>query len=164
MALIIEDGTIVVDANSFTTDTELVAFAEARGKELPATESERDQLQILAVDYLTSSEPKMKGSRVSKDQELCYPRSGVTINGFAVASDEIPKNLKNAQMELAILANSSGLFIDGSSQNIQREKVDVLEVSYFSGGSWSTVRTDSADTYLKPLLKLGGSSAIMVRI
>ena len=52
MALIIEDGSIVEDANSFTTDAEFVAYADARGYTLPDTESVRDQLQIKAMDYL----------------------------------------------------------------------------------------------------------------
>ena len=46
MALIIEDGTIVTGANSFTTDAEFVAYAALRGLVIPATEAERNPLQI----------------------------------------------------------------------------------------------------------------------
>ena len=49
-------------------------------------------------------------------------------------------------------------------QNVQREKLDTLEVEYFSGGSWAQIRTDSADTYLKPLMMNNGSDNIMVRV
>ena len=162
--LIIEDGTIVTGANSFTTDVELAAYALARGMDLPATEAERDILQVLAIDYIFSIENELEGCRVSIDQELPYPRKNVCAYGFIVPSDSIPQALKNAQMELAILAVSSGLLINGVNQNIQREKLGDLEVEYFSGGSWSTVRTDSADTYLKPLLKNSGHNNTMERV
>ena len=156
MALIIEDGSIVSNANSFTTDAELVTYADARGFDLPATEAERDQLQILAVDYIFSVEPQMKGWRVSSTQELPYPRSGVSINGFTVPSDSIPKELKNAQMELAVQANISDLLINANVKNVSKEKLGDLEVEYFTSGSWASVRTDRADAYLDALLKSGG--------
>ena len=160
--LIIEDGSIVAGANSFTTDAELTAYALARGYTLPATEAERDTLQILAVDYIFSVESKFQGCRVSAAQELPFPRTGVYSYGFIVPSDSIPQSLKNAQMELAVQVNSSPLIINGTVQNISKEKVDVLEVEYFSGGNWSQVRTDSADTYLKPLY--ANNNNLMVRV
>ena len=165
MALIIEDGSIVAGANSFTTDAEFVAYAAARNLTLPATEAERDALQILAVDYLFSKETEMKGYRVSQDQTLMYPRKGVCAYNFNVASDAIPTSLKNAQMELGIQANTSGLLINATSQNIASISLDgVISESYFSGGSWEQVRTDRADAYLDPLLVNNGSNNIMVRV
>ena len=102
MALVIETGLIVTGANSFTTDAELLAYALDRGITLPSLEADRDILQIKAVDYLTSKEDRFKGCRVSELQTLLYPRHSVYANGFLVASNVIPQNLKNAQMESAI--------------------------------------------------------------
>jgi hypothetical protein len=164
MALIIEDGTIVAGANSFTTDAEFVAYADARGFTLPVDEAERDSLQILAMDYLFSVEVKLDGCRVSIDQELPYPRYGACVNGFNIPSDSIPTSLKNAAMELAYQASTSSLLINATNKNIQSEKVDVIERSYFSGGSWEQVNTGRADAYLKPLYINGGSSNIMGRV
>ena len=107
MALVIEDGTIVTGANSFTTDAEFTAYATARNLTLPATEAERDALQIKAVDYLFSKESDMKGSRINAVQGLMYPRSGVCAFGFNVAINAIPVSLKNAQMELGVQVNTS---------------------------------------------------------
>ena len=162
--LIIEDGSIVAGANSFTTDAELQAYALARSLTLPATEAERDSLQVLAMDYLFSVEHKLKGCRVSIDQDLPYPRHGVCANGFNIPSDSIPQGIKNAQMELAIQANSSELLINKTNQNIESEKVDVIEVSYFSGGSWETVNTGRANAYLTPYYIGGGNSNEMSRV
>ena len=164
MGLIIEDGTIVAGANSFTTDVELLAYALARGVTLPATEAERDILQIKAMDYFFSVEFCLQGCRVIADQELPYPRIGVCANGFIVPSDEIPQAIKNALMELGVQVNESEILISTSTQNIQREKLDVLEVEYFSGGSWETIRTDKADAYLNPYKINGGNSNILQRV
>ena len=162
--LIIEDGTIVANANSFATDAELKTYAGIRNYTVPATQPEREALLILAMDYITSKEQLLKGYRVSKDQVLPYPRYGACINGFDIDNNEIPQNLKNAQMELAIQAQNSALFINSQSQNVQREKLGELEVEYFSGGSWSSIRTDGADTYLKPLMVSNGNSNLMTRV
>ena len=141
---------------------ELEAYAAERGFTLPATEAERDQLQIKAADYLTSVEEKLQGERVSETQELIYPRQWVYINGFRFANDAIPKELKYAQMEAAIAANSQDLLITTSTQNISKEKVDVLEVEYHSGGAFENVRLDRVNTYLKKLFK--NTSERLVRI
>ena len=165
MALIIEDGTIVANANSFTTDAEFVAYAALRGLVIPATEAERDPLQIQAVDYIFSKEIKMKGARVSATQELMYPRKGVTANNFAIASTVIPKELKNAQLELAAQAHASELLIAGTTQNVSSFSVDgVVSESYFNGGSFERVRTERADVYLDPLLNNNGSDNLMIRV
>ena len=87
--LIIEDGSIVDNANSLTTDDEFKAYANIRDMAVPATEPARDALQILAMDYLFSVESKLSGCRVSIDQELPYPRFGACANGFNIPSDSI---------------------------------------------------------------------------
>ena len=165
MALVIEDGTIVTGANSFTTDAEFAAYAAARNVTLPATEADRDALQVRAVDYLFSKEGSMKGSRINSVQDLMYPRSGVCAFGFKVESDDIPTSLKNAQMELGMQSYTSELLISGTNQNVASISLDgVISESYFSGGSWEQVRTDRADAYLDPLLVNNGSSNLMIRV
>jgi hypothetical protein len=163
--LIIEDGSIVANANSFTTDAEFLEYANLRGFDVPATEPERDALQIQAMDYIFGKEQKMKGVRVSATQELMYPRKGVTANNFAIASSVIPKELKSAQLELAAQAHASELLVTGKTQNVSSFSVDgVVSESYFNGGSFERVRTDRADVYLDPLLNNNGSNNLMVRV
>ncbi len=151
--LTIEDGTIIAGANSFTTDVELLAYAAARGVTLPATEVDRDILQIKSIDYLFSKELSMAGCRINSTQTLPYPRFGVVLNGFQVAIDSIPQNLKNAQMEAAIQAVSSPLLTNATINNVQREKLDTLEIEYFDGGKWTNNQFDAINAYLRPLLK-----------
>ena len=163
--LIIEDGTIVANANSFATDAEFKTYANIRNFDIPATQPDREALLILAMDYLAGKELDMKGARVSATQELMYPRKGVCTNNFTVASTDIPSTLKKAQMELAAQANESSLLVTGTTQNLASFSVDgVYSESYHSGGSWEYVRTDRADVYLDPLLINNGSSNLMIRV
>ena len=103
----------------------------------------------------------MKGARVSDAQELPYPRHCVTINGFDVPKDSIPPLLKQCQIEAAIAANTLSLLPNESLQNIEKQKVDVLEISYFQGGSMTTVNLQAVDAKMKPLLN---DATKMVRI
>tara|TARA_R110000851_G_scaffold143428_1_gene282348 strand:- start:5149 stop:5946 length:798 start_codon:yes stop_codon:yes gene_type:complete len=162
--LIIEDGTVVANANSYATDDEFKAYANIECSAVPATQPEREALLILAMKYIEGKENNLKGCRVSVDQELSYPRYGLCVKNFNVPSNTIHKNVKKAQMELALQANGSDLFINSQNQNVQREKLDTLEVEYFSGGSWASIRTDSADAYLKPLMINNGNDNIMERV
>lgn len=164
MPLIIEDGSIVDNANSFTTDEEFTAYAEARGLELPVDEEERNALQILAMDYIFSVEVKLDGCRVSIEQETPYPRYGACAYEFNIPSDSVPVGIKKAQMELGLQAFTSELLINKTNKNIQSESLDTMSISYFSGGSWEQVNTGRADAYLKPLYTNGGSNNIMGRV
>lgn len=153
MALIIEDGSIVANANSYNTDAELVVYAAARNLSLPATETERDVLQIKAMDFLNSVEQQYQGRRVSRDQSVSFPRVNVWINDFIVHSDEIPSHLKNAQHEASIISQTINLLPNASIQNVQREKLDVMEKAYFKGGKRTTLNVTSIYNYLTPLLE-----------
>jgi hypothetical protein len=152
MALIVEDGSIVANANSYVSDADYTAYAAARGKTIGASAAIRDQELILAMDYIESHRAQFQGSKVSSAQALQWPRTGAYIDGFAIGSDEIPQELKSAQIEAAILANSTALLPSGNTQNVQSEKLGELQISYFQNGSWETLRTDSIDVYLDVLL------------
>ena len=152
MSVIVEDGSVVANANSYSTDAEFVAYAAARGLTIPGTESERDILQVLATDYL--NDQNYKGYRADpSNQYLSFPRNGVYAYDRVIASDEIPKELKYAQMEAAIAANSLTLLTNESKSNVQSEEMDVLKVSYFSGGSWTKTHLARVNNYLSEFLE-----------
>ena len=154
MALTVEDGSVIANANSYTTDAELVAYAAERGLTIPAVEADRDVLQVLAKDYIDGLD--FLGYRADpSNQYLSFPRSGVYAYDRVIASDEIPKELKYAQMEAAIAAYTQSLLVNESKSNVQSEKMDVLSVSYFSGGSWTKVRLGRVMNYIRPFLNNG---------
>ena len=92
MAIIVEDGSIVADSNSFVSEVELSTYAINRGVTLSG---DTDSLLLKATDYLETL--NYKGNRYTKDQSLQWPRSNVSIDGFSVDVDEIPEDLKTAQ-------------------------------------------------------------------
>ena len=94
MPLTIEDGTVVAGANSYLTLVDAKTFISDRGLDDTAmTEGN----MILAYDYVNSFEQDYQGSRVSANQTGSFPRYDVYINSFALASNEIPQQLKDAQ-------------------------------------------------------------------
>lgn len=155
--LIIEDGSIVANANSIANDEEMKSYASLRGLTVPATQPERESLLILAMDYLKSIESRMKGTRTDVDQTLPEPRQNVWLYGQTIDQNTIPAEYKNAQIEAAIAAKDMVLLTNRSNKNVSSEKVDVLQISYFDGGSWDVARLDRVDAALAPLLTSGGS-------
>lgn len=161
MAIIVEDGSIVADANSYVTVAELESFADLRGVTLPTLEADKEVLLINGTDYTENFFDRFQGDTVDQDQSLQFPRTGVTVNGFSVGSDSIPQTLKNAQMQAAIELISTSLTIN-TGQNIKREKVDVIEVTYQDGvGALYQPTFPSIERYLNPLL-LNSGNALLV--
>lgn len=163
--LIVEDGTGVANSNTYVDDAEYVAFAAARGRTIGADAAIREKELILAMDFIESHRQQFQGIKLLSTQALQYPRTPVYIDSFLFPSDEIPAELKNAQMESAAIVNSESLLKTGTTNNIQKEKVDVIEVTYFNGGSWDSVRMDTVNIFLRPLLNFGsfGSNARVIR-
>jgi len=153
VALIIETGAGVAGANSYVTDAQYVSYAASRGLPIGSDSVAREIELIQSMDYLFSRELVFQGSRTDGAQENIYPRNNVYIRNIRFASDAIPVELKNAQMEGGAAANGQSLLINTTNQNVSKEKLATLEVEYFSGGSWENVRLDRVDNYLKPLLK-----------
>lgn len=158
MSLVIEDGTNVSGANSYVTDNEYVSYASARGMTISTTSVARQIELIEAMDYLFNKESSMRGVRTLDAQTNIYPRENVYIRGVLLANNAIPTELKNAQMEAGIAAYSFDLLRNESIGNVQKKKLDVMETSYFDGGSWEVSRVERVDNYLKPLLTSGNFS------
>lgn len=158
MAIIVESGAgDNPAANSYVTVVELDAFADLRGVTLPTLEADKEVLLINGTDYTETFFNRFQGSTVTQDQPLQFPRNNVSVNGFPVASDSIPQTLKNGQMQAAIESITTSL-TPNTGQNIKKEKVDVIEVTYQDGtGSLYAPTFPSIDKYIKPLLSNGGN-------
>lgn len=139
MALIVEDGSNVANANSYVTLVEARAYATARGVTLSATDSVVEALVMKAMDYLESLRADYKGIKANETQALQWPRTGVSIDGYDIASNTIPTLLKNAEMQLVMDINS-GLDPMASSDGgsfVVSEKVGPIETKYSEAVSTS---------------------------
>jgi len=165
MALIKEDGSQVVGANSYVNDADYVAYALARGKTIGLDATAREIELIKSMDFIESHRRQFKGQKVAFDQSLQWPRFSVFIDGFDVKSDEIPEELRRAQMETGIAYNGFEVLTAGQNQNVQSEKLAELEVTYFNGGSWQSPQLETINVYLEVLLNTSsiGISALVSR-
>ena len=101
--VIVEDGTIVANANSYATisgvDTYALDFAYADWT--AATETVKKQSLFKGMRYIESL--SFKGTQQTEDQALEFPRSDLyDRNSYLMDEDFIPSGLINATYEAAI--------------------------------------------------------------
>lgn len=164
MALVIEDGTIVAEANSYVTVEGARAFALLRGVTLSAVDADVEILIIEAMDYVEAKGSKFKGMKYTRDQDLQWPRSGATVDGYTVPTTEIPTDLTNAVSQLVIDGQDETLQPTGAGQEILKEEVGPIKIEYAERGS-STVsaRFNKAEAFLKPVLRGSFAQASVYR-
>lgn len=161
MALIIEDGTGVADANSYATVDEAKAWVAARGKAFTGDDTAIEQLLLTAMDLVESFRDQFSGNKTDPAQSLQWPRTGATLDGVLLPGDFIPKELKYAQIQLALDGESTDLQPTGTGQEVLKEKVDVLEVEYAERGSGTVLpQFTKAMSFLQPLF---GSSGLIIK-
>lgn len=150
MAIIVEDGSIVANANSYTTEAELTTFATDRGITISGTNAD---LLINSMDYLETRD--FKGIKRTRDQALQWPRVDVVVDGYYVDADSIPQDLKNAQMQIALSIDAGNSPMAVIEQKAVREKVDVIEVQYSEGSSSNSI-DPRINYWLRKLVEGGG--------
>lgn len=158
---------LVVGTNTYASEAELSAYASAREIDIAGTPS---TLLTKAIDYLATLEDRWQGERTSPTQPLAWPRTGVYVYGTALADDAIPQSLKDAQIRLALEADSGVALMPtvpvGGRGSVIKEKVDVVEVSYDSGYNNSQPIFTAVTGLLKPLFRTGagGSNFAVTRV
>jgi len=101
MALIIEDGTIVADANSWITLAEWTTYLALYGR-VPTGTVDEQNVMLIKAQRAISTRYLFDGSRVAQAQTTILPRFwSKAIKGFTIGSGDIPQDFKDAQSELA---------------------------------------------------------------
>lgn len=168
MPLIVEDGTGVVDANSYNTLQELRDYATLRGVTLP-TDAALTAFAVIATDYLESFGDRFVGTLTNVDQALSWPRSNVLkSDGSPFPTNSIPKALKFAQCQLCVEQNNGIVImpsVDNTGGFVIREKIDTIETMYSQKVVPSTQPyLPLVDSLLQSLLQNGGSLLRCVRV
>jgi len=132
MALIVEDGSLVADANSYVSAADFVSWADARGVSYPSY-PEIEQKILRAMDYIESL--AFLGEKHEETQALQWPRDYVYIDGYSVESDEIPKELKNAVYEAIKLEIDGDSKLTASERETVSETIGDISVTYKSNSS-----------------------------
>lgn len=138
--LIIEDGSVVANANSWVTDEEFKGYASLKGYSVPATQPDREALLTNAYDFINFTyEQRLQGYRVTpQTQTGVAPRSNMYAYGVLVANDSIPQDFKNAQMLAAFSIN------DGVDTNAVKDSADLAGFSVGQGAYSETYQSGSS--------------------
>lgn len=135
MPLIVEDGTGVANANSYTTLSQARAYALLRGIVLSADDSILTAQIILATDYLESFALQYVGQPTSYTQSLSWPRKSVQFDpDNPYPSNAIPPQLISAQCQ-AVIEEFNGITLQPSVDRSQggfvtESKVGPLDTKY----------------------------------
>tara|TARA_B100000678_G_scaffold237062_1_gene206788 strand:+ start:9979 stop:10491 length:513 start_codon:yes stop_codon:yes gene_type:complete len=165
MALIIEDGSLVENANSWVSRADFIAYAASKGITV-ADEDATDAMLVNAGQFINSKEPQLKGRLVTRDQAMSFPRYDLCIEEWSWWHTEIPRQVILAQMELALDINAGvDLYNPPANPNLiaKRERVEgAVEVEYFGNDSAVKVgRSSQSQALLAVLMRYSGM--IMVR-
>ena len=145
MALIIEDGTGVANAQAWSDATACITFATTYyGSSLTGSTAEKEATILRTVNYMNSL--NWKGTLTfGRAQELAWPRTGVTDIGI----NEIPREIIKAQHILARAEHATigTLAPSGSvAGQVIKEKVDTIEITYAeTDGNIENQRTTVTD-------------------
>ena len=153
MALIVEDGTGLSNADSYISLVDARAFALNYGYSLPVDDSDANVSLRKGAQYVDLFEGSFSGQRLVDTQSLAWPRANAYKcagrDQIYLPSDSVPLEIQYAQV---IAANFYGLGLDvranddGLNVN-SKEVVGAVKVSYFDNGKTgkSTEITEATD-------------------
>lgn len=164
--LIVEDGTIVTNANSYASLAVIRAYNDQRGAELPDDDDTVMQLATVAMDVLAGYGRRWKGNRAYPLlQVLDWPRTDVVLYGQAVLNTFIPPQVISAQCYLVGVAVTVDLLPVTSERALIVDKLGPLESDYSDRyGSLLSPIMPNLDMLLDPLINAGGGSLRVVRV
>lgn len=151
MALVIEDGTGVAEADSYVTAQQIVEFGAKRG--LVITLEQAEVNAIKAMDYFFTL--CLRGEVAYPGQQwTLYPRRGLVPGDLEPdAVLEIPGNVIMSQLHLAIDSfNGIDLVPSRKSEpQLKRRKTGPIEREYFEGRTSYLPELPMIDALMRPL-------------
>ncbi len=121
--------------NSYISLADATAYHDTRlhNAEWTAATDENRQRALIWSTRLLDQNFRWRGSRVDEDQPLQFPRYNVyDYDGFYVEEDEIPKKLRDATAELALLLLTSDrtLSDEPDTQGIRELNVGTIGLKF----------------------------------
>lgn len=160
MALIVEDGTIVENANSYITLEYFKEYWALRGNNLDTKTDTNLVASIIRGTQYVDSNFSFLGNQKEEGQELTFPRINlVSREGFLITG--IPTGLKKACCEAGLLESNGTVLLESKDNGVRKSSVTVgpikKSLEYNSAGA-SGKTYYSVKSYLKPYIKsLSGS-------
>jgi hypothetical protein len=131
MALIVEDGTGLSNADSYISSADATIYHTNIGNAGWNAVVDKDAALRKATEYMRSTYyGKWAGYPKTQTQRLDWPRYSVEYrNGGLYADNAVPEEVKNACAELALKSTIEELMPD-AEQTVKREQVGPIEVEY----------------------------------
>jgi hypothetical protein len=155
--LIVENGSLVENANTFVTQEEAIAYAAQRGVAL----EEGDELAawlVRAGDWINAQDSRLKGMQVSLSQAMVYPRAGIFVNYEELPDNEIPRAVKTAQILVAMAIREGMPVLENVEGPILKsEQIGPLAFVYENSSmELGQARLTAAEAALRPLVSNSG--------
>jgi hypothetical protein len=128
MALIVEDGSLVANANSYITLAEYKAWADARGLAYSANDATIEQQILRAMDYLERI--FYIGNKANENQFLQWPRTEAQIDGYYADATEIPKEVKTSTYEATKVQADGYSQFETEARRTKSESIGDISVVY----------------------------------
>lgn len=160
MALVIEDGTGLANAQAYANVATVVAYAALRGTTLPSDATVIEPLIVLATDYLESLDYILRP--YTKTQALEWPRSHhfcdpcVGLTG-GITDPLYPQKALQAATAQLVMDQKAGVTLQptvaGGTQFVVEERVDVIMTRYSEKlGTLSTPTLHAVNDLLRGLV------------
>ena len=137
MALIVEDGSLVANANSYITLAEYKAWADARGLTYSANDTTVEQQILRAMDYLERI--FYIGNKANENQFLQWPRTEAQIDGYYADATEIPKEVKTSTYEATKVQADGYSQFETEARRTKSESIGDISVVYADNSENRTV-------------------------
>jgi hypothetical protein len=152
MALVVEDGTGLSDAESYISVAQYKAYADGRGYDHSALSDTQIEQKLREGAQFVDTIGRFKGVQLVSTQALEWPRSGcIDWSGNTVSG--VPKRVKDAQAEATYKAQSGALYTDADRGGmIKSESVGPISVTYMDGAPATKLFT-AVMNLLKPYFR-----------
>ena len=172
MALIVEDGTGLADAESYISvldcDALLISWGRSTAAWVALDDADKEGLLRNSTMFIDSDySSKFSGEVLNDTQALSWPRQNAyKRNGQFIPSDSVPAEVLRACSFIAVETITSGVYADEdngariSSESVGLGSGALSEAKTYVGGKETSYNSKSADLVLKPVLS--GSKGITV--
>lgn len=168
MAVVVEDGTGLANADAYVSQADTDAYWAARTTNTlaaawaAASSTLKDSAIRVATEYL-DTKYSWKGLKLSSAQSLVWPRTGVFDELDTELVTQVPVGVEKACYELAARALSEDLRADSTQDDfIESEKIGPMETK-FRAGSTALPTYRIVNDLVAPYVLSSGSVVTLVR-
>lgn len=131
---VVEDGTGLSNSNSYVSVAEAETYLIQNIHVYPSWEaletSTKQAILAWSTRYL-DQRARWNGVKTEEDSALRWPRTGVfNADGISIPSDEIPKQLKDATIEMARYLLEGDRAADRGQDGLKEVQVDVIRLVF----------------------------------